>query len=348
MIEESSLERVRKVSSPVCGGLCGVCLLLLLSISVLVCHSTTREHTGMLLGGLLFAFLAGRICLSMYKIALWFYACVSKLRNRSLCLNFCGGAIVWKINQSQSNHAKSNRMAAFSLADTVHVGLPLGLSQAICLSRHCVGPHCCFLLISPACTTDFLHCPQTEETASHVLRDGLSAKQSVCTILNNKHADGHVFRQMVALKPVLDEQGNLVYVIGKCSCMCALMCLGPASLVRLSCVHCFPSLFTCAFRETTLTSYSHPPTFLYSPSRPLLLLLSAPLLPHPSTARPQALTLILYTGIHFDVSKDTNVNFKKELIKDLLAAIPDHILFEVEEPLSPKMSGKSNPSGKTI
>lgn len=68
-------------------------------------------------------------------------------------------------------------------------------------------------LIGKACR-DFLLCPQTEEGCVEVLREGLRTATPVCTILTNQTAEGKPFKNMVALKPVVDQERRYKYVIG--------------------------------------------------------------------------------------------------------------------------------------
>lgn len=68
-------------------------------------------------------------------------------------------------------------------------------------------------LIGKSCK-DFLQCPQSEEGCIELLREGLRTASPVCTILTNQTAEGKPFKNMVALKPIVDEEKRYKYVIG--------------------------------------------------------------------------------------------------------------------------------------
>mmetsp|Transcript_18713 Transcript_18713/g.41653 ORF Transcript_18713/g.41653 Transcript_18713/m.41653 type:complete len:512 (+) Transcript_18713:186-1721(+) len=61
---------------------------------------------------------------------------------------------------------------------------------------------------------DFLHCPETEKKNTADLAEGLRNKEQVSSILTSVRGDGTRFKQLLVLRPVLDEKGALVLVMG--------------------------------------------------------------------------------------------------------------------------------------
>ncbi|RYG62376.1 PAS domain-containing protein, partial [archaeon] len=68
-------------------------------------------------------------------------------------------------------------------------------------------------LIGKACK-DFLQCEQTEPGSVEVLREALKTASPACAILSNKGYDGRIFKNLVAIKPIFDENKRYKYVIG--------------------------------------------------------------------------------------------------------------------------------------
>lgn len=61
---------------------------------------------------------------------------------------------------------------------------------------------------------DFLQCVETETHKVAVLNKGLGAMTTCVSVVTNKTKDGRLFKNLVALKPVLDSQRKFAYVIG--------------------------------------------------------------------------------------------------------------------------------------
>lgn len=61
---------------------------------------------------------------------------------------------------------------------------------------------------------DFLQCNETERDSIAQLSEALKQRQSITTILTNISETGRLFRNLMSLKPVFDNDGTFVYVIG--------------------------------------------------------------------------------------------------------------------------------------
>lgn len=61
---------------------------------------------------------------------------------------------------------------------------------------------------------EFLQCPETEVGKCAVLSEGLKSMVASMAVLTNKMQDGRKFKNLVALKPIMDDKKRYCYVVG--------------------------------------------------------------------------------------------------------------------------------------